>query len=316
MDTSPPVIFTVIGGFLGAGKTSLVNRMLANGGARRFAVMVNDFGALNIDESLVTRTDGKIMQLANGCICCSLAGGLVEAMISLMQYRDQFDHILIEASGVSNPSRIMDFARIDQALRCGLTIVLVDATRFAGQFADPRLHETLHDQLSSADIFLLTKTDLASEEQIAEARAVLAHHQPHVPIVTLLSDNADLAQLLVLDEDNHAISHHHHHDHDHMQDFNSVAFVSHSPVAQIAFSRICKHFSHLILRGKGIIQFEEGTMVWHQTGRHIDFAAYQDSNDSSDGQSRLIIIGVDALDTVSEALNGLGFTPYQQEAGA
>ena len=210
MATQQPITFTVIGGFLGAGKTSFVNRLLANGGAGRFAAveMVNDFGALNIDESLITETDGQVMQLANGCICCSLAGGLVEAMINLMQYRDQFDHILIEASGVSNPSRIMDFARIDHELRCGSIIVLADAARLTDQLADPRLHETLQDQLASADIFLLTKTDLATKAQIAEARTTLAHHQPHVPIITLLSDDADLAQLLVPDDDTDSQSHH------------------------------------------------------------------------------------------------------------
>ena len=159
-------------------------------------------------------------------------------MINLMQYRDQFDHILIEASGVSNPSRIMDFARIDHELRCGLTIVLADATRLTDQLANPRLHETLQDQLASADIFLLTKTDIATKAQIAEARTTLAHHQPHVPIITLLSDDADLAQLLVPDDDTDSQSHHvhpDHHTHDHMQDFNSIALVSEEPVNQLAF---------------------------------------------------------------------------------
>ena len=158
-------------------------------------------------------------------------------MINLMQYRDQFDHILIEASGVSNPSRIMDFARIDHELRCGLTIVL-DATRLTDQLANPRLHETLQDQLASADIFLLTKTDIATKAQIAEARTTLAHHQPHVPIITLLSDDADLAQLLVPDDDTDSQSHHvhpDHHTHDHMQDFNSIALVSETPVNRLAF---------------------------------------------------------------------------------
>ena len=83
------ITFTVIGGFLGAGKTSLVNRVLAGAGDIRFAVLVNDFGALNIDQSLIESQDSQIMQLSNGCICCSLAGGLVDAMVSLMAYLER-----------------------------------------------------------------------------------------------------------------------------------------------------------------------------------------------------------------------------------
>ena len=133
------ITFTVIGGFLGAGKTSFVNRLLANADEIRFAILVNDFGALNIDQSLIASQDSKIMQLSNGCICCSLAGGLVDAMVSLMEWRERIDHILIEASGVSYPGRIMDFARIDPELRPGLTLVLVDAASMPSHLNDPGL---------------------------------------------------------------------------------------------------------------------------------------------------------------------------------
>ena len=320
MSTLPPINFTVIGGFLGAGKTNLVNRILSSDTSIRFAVMVNDFGALNIDESLITETQGQIMQLANGCICCSLAGGLVEAMINLMNYRHEIDHILIEASGVSNPSRIMDFARIDKDLHPGSTLVLADATRLANQLADPRLQDTLHDQLSSADIFLLTKTDISTEEEISQVKSILNHHQPHVPIVTLLPHDTDLAKLLVLDDDkdivshqahNHDHDHTHDHGHDHMEDFISMAFVTNQPIAQMAFVRVCKTFSHIILRGKGVIHFKEGLMVWHQTGRNIDFSPYQDSTEvPQQDDSRMIIISTEQLGEVSQALQALGFTSY------
>lgn len=314
MATPHPINFTVIGGFLGAGKTSLVNRILASGGATRFAVMVNDFGALNIDESLITDQAGQIMQLANGCICCSLAGGLVEAMISLMQYRDQIDHILIEASGVSNPSRIMDFARIDDDLRPGLTLVLVDATRLIDQMDDPRLQETLHDQLASADLFLLTKTDLASEDDIAGVRAILTTHQPRVPIVALSADDQDFAQFLIFGQDDHheKPKHHHHHEDDQLaHDFSSIALTADAPIERIAFTRICKNFSRDILRGKGVIRFTEGPMIWQQTGRFIDFSAAEHISADDDQESRLIVIALDQPEEVSKAICELGFTPYQ-----
>ena len=136
--TEARVDFTVIGGFLGSGKTTLLNRILAAAHGVRFAVLVNDFGALNIDKALITQQDSRIMQLANGCICCSLAGGLVDSMVELMHHRDSIDHILIEASGVSYPGRIMDFARIDPDLRSGLTLVLVDADNLQAQSGDSR----------------------------------------------------------------------------------------------------------------------------------------------------------------------------------
>ena len=322
----PPVNLTVIGGFLGAGKTTLVNRLLASSHAVRFAVMVNDFGALNIDESLITKTDGQVTQLANGCICCSLAGGLVEAMINLMKFRDEFDHILIEASGVSNPSRIMDFARIDQDLRPGLTIVLVDATRLTDQLADHRLHETLQDQLSSADIFLLTKKDVATEQQISQVTSTLKDLQPRVPIVSLMPDDTDLAQLLVINELKDTQAHYHNHDshshdgdhsldhnHDHSLGFNSVAFVSATPIARQDFFRICKSFSHVILRGKGIIHFQDESMVWQQAGRFIDYTPLQQgATKLGTHESRMVIIAIDQLDDVSNALHQIGFTPYDE----
>ena len=325
--TQHPIKFTVVGGFLGAGKTSLVNRILASGGATRFAVMVNDFGALNIDESLITDQAGQIMQLANGCICCSLAGGLVEAMVSLMQYRDQIDHILIEASGVSNPSRIMDFARIDDDLRPGLTLVLVDAVRFPEQIDDPRLQETLHDQLASADLFLMTKTDLASAEDIAKLREIISARQPRVPIVALSADDQDFAQFLIFGQDDQhhhqqdKHDHHHPHDHGHAQDahhqlahdFSSIALTANTPIERIAFSRICKNFSRDLLRGKGVIHFTEGPMVWQQTGRFIDFSPAEHLAGNGDQESRLIVIALDHPEDVSMALGEIGFTPYQPE---
>ena len=178
----------------------------------------------------------------------------------------------------------------------------------------------MQDQLASADIFLLTKTDIATKAQIAEARTTLSHHQPHVPIITLLSDDADLAQLLVPDDDTDSQSHHVHPDHhtrDHMQDFNSIAGVGKAgQPGQLAFSRICKQFSHLILRGKRQhYQRSRALQIWHQTGRHINFTPHPDSHDRPDDKdSRLIIIAIEQLDAVSDALHQLGFTSHHDSS--
>lgn len=316
MSIDDRIVFTVLGGFLGAGKTTLVNRILAGAGDTRFAVMVNDFGALNIDESLIASTDGQVTQLANGCICCSLSGGLVDAMLDLMRYSDQIDHILIEASGVSNPSRIMDFARIDGDLRPGLTLVLVDVTRLADQLDDQRLCDTLLDQLDSADLFLLTKSDLAAEGQLATCRDILERRAPRVPIVTMNPDDDDFARFLVFGATDGPASHKQQHDHhDHgvglAHDFASIALVAEKPITRIEFARICKGFSQDILRGKGIIVFADGPMVWQQTGRFIEFTPYEAGDGKENPEmSRLIVIAPERPDEIAAAFAALGFSAY------
>ena len=118
MFTRPKTLlpFTVLGGFLGAGKTTLLNRLLTETQDTRFAVLVNDFGELNIDAGLVTRHDGKTISLSNGCMCCSMADGFLSTLSMVMDRANEFDHVVVEASGVANPGRIMDIAKLDPGL--------------------------------------------------------------------------------------------------------------------------------------------------------------------------------------------------------
>jgi G3E family GTPase len=159
-----PKPFTVIGGFLGAGKTTLLNRVLAGARGPRYAVLVNDFGALAIDEALISAHDGQTIALANGCICCSMSDGFITAMLTLMQAPERFDHVLIEASGVSEPDRIMDFARLDPLLVPDAILVLVDAETLTARLSDPKVGEVVATQIRTADILVLNKTDLVSRE--------------------------------------------------------------------------------------------------------------------------------------------------------
>ena len=300
---SGQVTFTVIGGFLGAGKTSLLNNVLAQANDIRFAVLVNDFGALNIDQSLIESADSQIMQLSNGCICCSLSGGLVDAMVALMAYRDSIDHILIEASGVSYPRRIMDFARIDPDLRPGMTLVLVDAANLAIQRADPKLAEVVAAQMDGADLFLLTKTDIVSAAEIAEARSYLATTQPLVPVLVARADDPDILAMLLTqaDEETPAAS-----DvatpHD---GFTSMALTAAGIIDRTGFQQACSHLSGEIIRGKGFVRFGNGLHVWQQCGRLVDIDA---AADGGDGPSRIVIIGTGPLDVAEDAFGRLGFT--------
>ena len=312
------ITFTVIGGFLGAGKTSLVNRVLADAGDVRFAVLVNDFGALNIDQDLIERRDSRIMQLSNGCICCSLAGGLVDAMVTLMTYRDRIDHILIEASGVSYPGRIMDFARIDPDLRPGLTLVLIDAASLPKHMDDPRLAEVIAAQMNDADLFMLTKTDIASRDDTARARTHLATTQPRTPVLVARADDSDVIAMLLADNGLSTTDTAPSTDHQPHGDFVSVALTAVGAVDERAFRDACATFSGALVRGKGFVRFASGTHVWQQSGRLTEFHEVGErdgvgeragAGDRRGAESRIVLISADPLDDVVAGFATLGFQP-------
>ena len=166
--------FTVIGGFLGAGKTTLLNRWLALATGQRIAVLVNDFGAINIDAALVKQAGSETIALSNGCVCCSIGDDLSLALTRVLAMQPPFDTVVVEASGVSDPWRIAQFALADPQLQLQGVIVLLDASALAAQRADPLLTETLQRPLAHADLLVLNKTDLASAAALREARAWIA----------------------------------------------------------------------------------------------------------------------------------------------
>ena len=147
-----PRPFTVIAGFLGAGKTTLVNRILSQTEGTRYAVLVNDFGAINVDAGLIAEHDGQTLALTNGCICCSMADGFVQTMLQLMADPGAFDHVIVEASGVAEPSKIMDFARLDPQLQPDAIVTLVDAETVAERLADARVGEMVAAQIRQSDL--------------------------------------------------------------------------------------------------------------------------------------------------------------------
>ena len=155
--------FTVIGGFLGAGKTTLLNRLLRGETGRRFAVMVNDFGALDIDGRLVARHGGDTIALANGCLCCTIGDSLVTTLLALLETPGRFDHIVVEASGVADPGRIADLAVLDPRLARDGVIVVADAETVQQRAKDRRVGDTVTRQLTAADLLLLNKIDLAED---------------------------------------------------------------------------------------------------------------------------------------------------------
>ena len=177
-----PIPFTVVGGFLGSGKTTLVNHLLRHAGGERITVLVNDFGDVAIDADLIEAHDGDTITLANGCICCSIGGELAGAIPTVLAARPRPDRILVEASGIAEPRRIAAYGTLP-GLRPDGTLVLADAETVVARCADDRIGHQVRAQLAQADLIVLTKVDLLDDDEVAARRAWLAATFPGIGVV-------------------------------------------------------------------------------------------------------------------------------------
>ncbi len=171
---------TVIGGFLGAGKTTLLNYWLRESRGKRFAVLVNDFGAINIDAALIASADSDTIALTNGCVCCSIGDDLSQALIRVLDASPPFDGIVIEASGVSDPWRIAQIGLAEPGLSLDGVIVLLDAQALADNLANPLLRDSIERPLAHADLVVLNKVDLADDAALETARDWIRRNAPSV----------------------------------------------------------------------------------------------------------------------------------------
>ncbi|QIE23682.1 P-loop guanosine triphosphatase YjiA [Caballeronia sp. SBC1] len=168
-----PIPLIIVGGYLGAGKTTLLNHVLANAGQRRITVLVNDFGAINIDAALIRERTDDVITLENGCVCCSIGGRLVDALLAISNRPDPPDFLIIEASGVSDPVRIAQIGLLDRAYRLYGIIVAVDLASITQTLLDPYVGDIARQQIAGATAILLTKTDLIDEHKKAAVVAEL-----------------------------------------------------------------------------------------------------------------------------------------------
>lgn len=247
---------TIVTGFLGAGKTTLISHLIRNAGGRRLAVVVNEFGSLGVDGDILASCAipdcpaENIVELANGCICCTVADDFIPTVETLLALDPRPDHILIETSGLALPKPLLkafDWPAIRSRITVDGVLALADAEAVAaGRFApdaaaldaqraaDPGIdHETplsevFEDQLACADMVLLTKVDLAGPAGVAAARAVIAAESPRpVPVIELTEGVVDPHLILGLSaaaEDDIAARPSHHDgedDHEH-EDFDSI----------------------------------------------------------------------------------------------
>ena len=165
---------TVIGGYLGAGKTTLVNHLLRHANGRRLAVLVNEFGALPIDEDLIEAQDDDLISIAGGCICCTFGSDLSEALIALAGRFPRPDHVIIESSGVAMPGAIGASIGLLDEFNLAAVVVLADSETVRMQAADEYLGDTTLRQLSDAHLLIQTKTDLVDESELETVDAWLA----------------------------------------------------------------------------------------------------------------------------------------------
>ena len=170
---------TVVGGYLGAGKTSLVNHVLREARDVRIAILVNDFGALAIDADLIEAREGDLISLAGGCICCSFGSDLMGALMTIARREPRPDHVLIETSGVALPGSVARSATLISGFSLDCVVVLADAETVRGRAADRFMGDTITRQLHEADLVLLNKTDLVSANELDDLRAWVKREAPH-----------------------------------------------------------------------------------------------------------------------------------------
>lgn len=189
MSASPcaPIPTLVIGGYLGSGKTTLINHILRHAGGQRIAVLVNDFGDQVIDADLIVGAEGEVLSLAGGCVCCSFGADLVGTLATLARREPTPDVILIETSGVALPATVARSAGLAAGVRVEGVIVVCDASATRAQASDRHVGDTVRQQLADADLLLLNKTDLVPDPAAQELQHWLHRAHPHTPVAATVA---------------------------------------------------------------------------------------------------------------------------------
>jgi G3E family GTPase len=296
---------TIISGFLGSGKTTLLNHILTNQKGIKTAVLVNEFGEIGIDNELIIKTEEEMIELSNGCICCSINGELVEAIEKLINVNKKLDYIIIETTGLADPlpvamtllgSDLRDQTRLDSI------ITLIDAENFN----DVALESSIgRSQVIYGDILLLNKCDLVTNKNIEETIdklkeikndvRILKSIKGNIPLNLLLSVGLFETDLINQKESVHDHSHGHGHAHseedNRIEDFLSVSFQTKEPFSLRKFQYFLDNqLKSDVFRAKGILWFSESERrhVFHLAGKRISI---EDSEWGEERNNQLVFIG-------------------------
>ncbi|MFZ1028113.1 MAG: GTP-binding protein [Limnoraphis robusta] len=293
---------TIITGFLGSGKTTLLNEILSNKQDLKVAVLVNEFGDINIDAQLLISTEEDMVELSNGCICCTINDGLVDAVYRVLEREERVDYMVIETTGVADPlpiiltflgTELREFTRLDSI------ITLVDAEAFTPEHFDS---EAALKQIVYGDVVLLNKTDLAASEKVEEVEAyiqtvkpgarILRTQQAKVPLPLVLDVGLTPVELYQADEEHHHHEHHHHHSpHLDNDGFISVSFQSHSPFDIEKFEKfLTEEMPIEVFRAKGILWFDNSEMrhIFQLSGPRYDIQVEEWINSP---ENQIVFIG-------------------------
>ncbi|MGO9774686.1 MAG: CobW family GTP-binding protein [Roseiarcus sp.] len=281
MPARPAIPVTVLTGFLGAGKTTLLNRILSENHGKRYAVIVNEFGEVGIDNDLVIGADEEIFEMNNGCICCTVRGDLIRIIEGLMKRRNNLDGILIETTGLADPAPVAQTFFVDEDVRrqtkLDAIVTVADAKHLLGALNTE--HEA-QEQIGFADIILLNKTDLVSVEELARVRSRIRAINPTAAIKETLRCGVELSEVLGRDAFNLArvlevepgfLEEEHAHEHD--EDVSSLSLTSERPLDPEKFLPWIQETTRVlgmnVLRMKGILAFVNDSDRFVVQGVHM-----------------------------------------------
>ena len=333
-DTSPDkapekIPVTVLTGYLGAGKTTLLNRILSEPHGQKFAVIVNEFGEIGIDNDLIVGADEEIFEMNNGCVCCTVRGDLIRIIEGLMRRKGKFDAIIVETTGLADPAPVAQTFFVDEAVgrkaKLDAVVTVADARWLKDRLRDA---PEAKNQIAFADVILLNKTDLVSDADLREVEARIRGINPYaklhrtqrcaIPLSEVLGRNAfDLDRILdiepaFLEQGNGHDHDHHHHDHDHDhhhdhgglkhyhdEDMQSLSVKSEKALNPDKFfpwiQNLVAQEGQKILRCKGILSFKDDPERFVFQGVHmmLDGDHQRPWKDDEERLSRAVFIGRD-----------------------
>jgi G3E family GTPase len=298
VSTAPGILLTVVGGYLGAGKTTLLNHVLRDAGGRRLAVLVNDFGAIDVDAELIESRDGEIVSLTNGCICCGIGGDFIAALAGLRDAEDPPEQVVVEASGVADPAQIAVFGDLPGYVRDAV-VVVADAETVRARAASASTGHQVLAQLRAADLLVISKTDLVSAAALTDTRTWLREVVGPSTAVVEAAFGSVPSDVLIGARDaaasgERARAHPHEHgDHGHPR-YETWSWSGAAPLSGAGLVEALQGLPEGVVRAKGILRLHEDARhryVLQLVGRRYSIVPHLPWDDE-EPCSRIVVIGL------------------------